>query len=103
RTIAISILLAGIMGGTEAQTAPQGPVILPQGPPPTGPQGAVPLSAQPLPDPLRPILESPGTDQLANLVVGHTLTIDDAVAIALATSRSYATAAANLEASRGRT
>jgi len=59
--------------------------------------------ALPLPEPLKPRLTSPDAKELGNLIADKTLSIDDAVSIALATSRPYATAIANLERARGRT
>ncbi|AIE86057.1 TolC family protein [Fimbriimonas ginsengisoli] len=57
----------------------------------------------PLPSPTRPLLESPNADELAKILGGRDMTIEDAVGIALATSRGYATSIANLERAKGRT
>lgn len=82
---------------------PSTTVPLPKGPPPTGPQSQVPDPKAPLPDPNHPILRSPTPQEIAGVVANQTLTINDAVAIALVTNRPFATAAASLERARALT
>lgn len=78
-------------------------VPLPQGPPPTGLQAPLPDPAEPLRDPLHPLAWSPDLAGVKNFVAGQTITIQQAVAIALYTSREFATAVASLEQAEART
>ncbi len=54
-------------------------------------------------EPTKPLLRSPGPAQLATLVAGRSITIDDAVVVALLTNRDYARAQASYELARART
>ena len=51
----------------------------------------------------RPLQRSPNEAQLAALVAGRAITIDDAVVVALLTNREFARSQASFEAARGRT
>ena len=51
----------------------------------------------------KPLQRSPNEVQLQALVAGRSITIDDAVVVALLTSRDFARSQASLEAARGRT
>ena len=53
--------------------------------------------------PLKPLLRSPDAERLGAVVAGRSLTLQDAITIALLTSRDYARAQAAYEAARGRT
>jgi outer membrane protein TolC len=82
---------------------PTGVTPLPQVAPPTGPQGTVPAPALPVPKADRPRRASPTPQQLGALVVGHPISVTDAVAIALSTNRDLAQATASLLSAVGRT
>ncbi len=82
-------------------TPPQGVVPVPQTPPPTGPQAPLPPPAASIPKPDRPSLESPTLAQLG--LQARPLTLNDAVAIALATNKSLALAEEALLRAQGRT
>lgn len=110
RLRAWAVVSAGLLGvsiavAQESQT--QGPVgangaiQLPQGPPPTGLSRPVPRQPIPTPSADRPLQVSLTPQQLDALVRDRTLTIDDAVGIALAVNRDYATAIAARQRSRG--
>jgi outer membrane protein len=99
---------AGQAGGDQAQgvkppPVPTGVVPLPQGPPQTGLQAPLPAPAVPLPNPERPLKVSPGLQALNSYLQSRPLTINDAVAVALATNRSFATSVAVLLRAQGRT
>ena len=111
--VAVCILI-GMMTVTSswAQTADStqqrsgtgaGVIALPQSAPPTGMQAPLPKPAQPLPPADRPALVSPTLKDLQGRLATQPLTIDDAVAISLATNRSLALAQASLLRARGRT
>ena len=82
---------------------PGGVIPLPQGPPSTGLQSPVPTPSRPLPAGDRPLKTSPALNSVNGYVQGRAITLQDAVAIALYTSRDFAAAAAALEQARGRT
>lgn len=82
---------------------PTGVVPLPQGPPPTGLQEAVPVPALPPPTAQRPLLVSPGLEAFRSFLQDRPLTINDAVAIAFATNRTFASSIEALQRARGRT
>ena len=105
---AISLTLSALALGSATaqssdpgQTLPEGAVALPQGHAPTG-------LAKPVPSPLelhslkgRSLKTSLTSAQVAELVPGAVLSMDNAVAIALSTNRDYASAVANLDRARG--
>jgi outer membrane protein len=94
----------GAQTGTPSTTQPPtGTVPLPQGPPPTGLQAPLPPPAAPLPNPEKPALVSPDLRQLVGRIPTQPLTIDDAVALALATNRSLALSGEALLHAQGRT
>lgn len=82
---------------------PTGVTLLPQGPPPTGLQAPLPAPAQPPPTASKPLLASPSLEAFRNLLQDRPLTINDAIAIAFATNRSFASAVEALQSARGRT
>ena len=90
---------------TAPQNAPQsdGALTLPTSPPPTGLQSPAPPPAAPLAKADKPLRTSPALTDLAGYLQAHPLTINDAVAIALATNRSLASANAALLLAQGRT
>lgn len=101
-------LLAGLCAAqasnpNPSQPPPGGVVPMPQGPPNTGPSGPNPAAVQALPPAQKPLLASPTLAQIKGYTADHPITLADAIAIALYTNRSLATAIANLEAARGRT
>lgn len=81
---------------------PTGVIPLPQGPPPTTPQAPVPSPAQPLPNPDQPLRVSPDLNSVNGYAQDRALTLQDAVAIALYTNRSFANAVADLQQAQGR-
>lgn len=100
---------AGAANQTPAPQTPEAPlpselgvIVLPQGPPPTGQQAPVPRPAVALPRGDRPLTTSPYLAAIDNYVQGRPITIQDAVAIALYTSKDLATAVANLQEAAGR-
>lgn len=95
--LAASLALTGL-GLTAAHS-----VQVLQGPPTTAQQGTVPAPKGKIPDANHPLRTSPTIQEVEQMVSGRTLTIDDAVAVALVTNRAFATAAANLERASGRT
>jgi outer membrane protein TolC len=114
----LSLLLGATTAPVQAQQAdtppdqgrvikpppvPTGVIPLPQGPPPSGLQAPLPDPALPIPTGKDPILVSPGQEALARYVQGHSLTIDEAVAIGLAVNRPLATAVSSLYRAQGRT
>ncbi len=82
---------------------PTGVIPLPQGPPPTTPQAPVPSPAQPLPKSDQPLRVSPDLNSVNGYAQDRALTLQDAVAIALYTNRSFASAVADLQQAQGRT
>ncbi len=82
---------------------PTGVIPLPQGPPPTGQQAPLPAPARPLPPSDRPLKTSPDLNGINNYVQDRAITLQDAVAIALYTSRNFASANASLQEAQGRT
>jgi outer membrane protein len=82
---------------------PTGVIPLPQGPPPTGPQSAVPKPTRPLPPGDAPLIASPTVQAASGYAQGRTLTLQEAVAISLYTSREFAAATAGLVQAQGRT
>ena len=112
--LAFALLTAALYApAARAQTPPQampqptpqgdGSLALPTTPPPTGLQAAVPPPAAPTPKADKPLRASPTLTDLATYLQTHPLTINDAVAITLATNRSLASATAALLAAQGRT
>jgi outer membrane protein len=102
--ICLSVLATAVAG---AQTPPANPVgsdgsvQLPRGAPPTRLERAVPPPKMSIPPVEKPLRVSITAQQLDKLVRDKTLTIDDAVGIALAANRDYATAIAALQRARG--
>lgn len=88
-----SLALALFATTAEAQTPP---VSAPQ----TGLQAPLPSPSLPVPKAFKPLLQSP---KLSGEMLAHPLTIQEAVAIALATNRNLALANANLLKAQGRT
>lgn len=82
---------------------PGGVIPLPPGAPPTGQQAPVPASTRPLPGADSPLIASPDLAAVNALVQNKTLTLNDAVAIALYTNRSFAASVAALQKAQGRT
>jgi outer membrane protein len=107
-----ALLLAGPSGPAASQAAAGAPprqppatgvIALPQAPPPTRLQAPLPKPALPLPPPDRPALASPTLKEIQSRLATQPLTIDDAVAVALATNRSLVLAQENLLRATGRT
>ena len=88
---------------TDRQQNPAGTEALPTTPPPTGLQAPLPPPAAQLAKADNPTQTSPALSDLANYLQARPLTINDAVAIALATNRSLAAANAALLLAQGRT
>ncbi|MCW3094878.1 MAG: outer membrane protein [Chthonomonadaceae bacterium] len=82
---------------------PTGVIPLPQGPPPSGLQAPLPDPALPLPNGKQPLADSPNQQALAQYLKGRSVTINDAVAIALAVNRPLAVAVSGLYRAQGRT
>lgn len=82
---------------------PPGVTPLPQALPPVGQQAPLPAPALRIPSPERPDRASPGLDALPAALRNRPLTINDAVAIALATNRTLALAGEALLRAQGRT
>ena len=82
---------------------PTGVIPLPQGPPPSGLQAPLPDPALPVPTGKKPLTVSPGPEALARYLQGHRLTIDEAVAIGLASNRPLGIAISSLYRAQGRT
>jgi outer membrane protein TolC len=85
---------------TDPVTA-SGAIQLPSGPPPTGLQRPVPAPKLAPPTVANTLQVSITAEQITALVKDRTLTIDDAVGIALAANRDYATSVAALQRARG--
>ena len=109
---ALALALTGPAAFAQTPDAPQNPqtepqsdgaLALPTTPPPTGLQAPVPPPAAPTPKADKPLRTSPTLAELASYLQTHPLTINDAVAIALATNRTLATANAALLNAQGRT
>lgn len=115
------VALASLLGPARAQNSPPrdpnpsakpqvkpppvatGVIPLPQGPPPSGLQSPVPNPVLPLPTADRPLIVSPPISAINAFVDNRTLTMRDAVAVALYTNRAFALAEAQLQQARGRT
>lgn len=96
---------ASLPGRTQNQpppTLPTGVTPLPQTPPPTGLQTPLPAPALPIPKPDKPDKVSPGATVLLKILPDRPLTINDVVAISLATNRSLALAGEALFRAEGR-
>ena len=89
--------------GQPPPPLPTGAVPLPSAPLQTGLQAPLPAPAGTLPRPDRPALSSPGLDTLSAQLLSRPLTINDVVAIALATNRNLALSGENLLRAQGRT
>ncbi|HZP84118.1 MAG TPA: TolC family protein, partial [Chthonomonadaceae bacterium] len=101
---ALALSLAAAPCAAQTQNPPPGGVAnLPQTPPPTGLQAPVPAPAAPIPKPEKPLQVSPTLNQLGGRVQAQPLTLNDAVAIALATNKSLALAEESLLRAQGRT
>lgn len=124
RRLISALPLAAVIGAVsfsapvQAQTAVQPPqtqsqqnqpdlssgaVKLPDTPPPTGQQAPVPKAALPLRKPSDPRQVSPGANDLAGKVDVRSLTINDAVALALSTNRDVELAGEAVLRAQGRT
>jgi outer membrane protein TolC len=88
---------------TVGQSYPLGVTKLPTQPPPTGMQTPLPTPVQPVPAPDRPSTTSPKLEALAAQLAKQPLTINDAVAVALATNRQLALSSEALYLAEGRT
>ena len=86
-----------------AQPPPSGVTHLPHDPPPVTLQSPVPPAAAPMAPPERPLTVSPGALELRTLLADRAITVQDAVAIALAENRSLALSVEALARSHGRT
>lgn len=117
-SLGLSLLLGASGASVQAQQAdatqdqnrvvkpppvPTGVIPLPQGPPPSGLQAPLPAPALPVPSGSRPLTVSPNQDALALYLKGRSVTMKDAVAIALAVNRPLAVAVSNLYRAQGRT
>lgn len=80
---------------------PTGVVPLPQGSPPTGPQAPVPSPIAPLPTPSESLRISPDLRSVQAYVGDRAITLPEAIAVALYTSRDFALAAAGLQQAEG--
>ncbi|MCS6777964.1 MAG: TolC family protein [Chloroherpetonaceae bacterium] len=105
---AITVLLASVcpavaIGQGTPLPLPPGVTPLPQALPPVGPQAPLPAPALRIPSPEKPDRVSPGLDALPAALRKRPLTIQDAVAIALATNRTLALAGEALLRAQGRT
>ena len=107
----LALALSGPAASAQTPDAPKTPdapqsdgaLALPTAPPPTGLQAPVPPPAAPLTKADKPLRTSPTLAELASYLQTHPLTINDAVAISLATNRTLATANAALLNAQGRT
>ena len=81
---------------------PTGVIPLPQGPPTTSQQAPVPSPARPLPHADSPLRTSPDLSAVGSYMHGRAITLQDAVGIALYTSRDFASATAALLQAQGR-
>ncbi len=100
------LLLAFINVGALAQSAPDSPPAgfpLPTGSPPIGLQAPLPAPTKKSNSPERAIPASPNIRAVLGRTATAPLTIDDAVALALYTNRSLATAEETLLQSQGKT
>lgn len=103
-----AVITTGTAAATLAQQPPRqatgtGVSALPDVPPPTGQQAPVPKPAAAAPRPDRPTLISPTLRDILGRIPAQPLTIEDAVAVALATNRSLALAQESLLRAQGRT
>src|SRR5438105_970764 len=87
----LAVGLFAAPAGAQTQT-PQDNGGIPLGPPPTGQQAPLPAPALPLPKADKPVKTSPGLNALSARLQTQPLTLNEAVAIALATNRSLALA-----------
>jgi outer membrane protein len=85
------------------QSYPQGVTQLPQQAPPTGMQTPLPAPMQSVPRPDRPAALSPKLEAVAAQLAGRPITINDAVAVALATNPQLALSTEALLFAQGRT
>ena len=107
----LALALSGPAAFAQTPGAPQTPdaplsdgaLALPTTPPPTGLQAPMPPPATPTPKADKPLRTSPTLTDLASYAQAHPITINDAVAIALATNRTLASANAALLNAQGRT
>jgi outer membrane protein len=106
--LSVSLLLS--LGGgkqVEAQSPPlpasSGVTPLPQDPPPTGPHRAIPNATGPLQQAEKPLAVSPALEAITRKAKDQTITLNDAIGIALATNRSLAFAGEALYRAQGRT
>ena len=100
-----SLLVLGAAGHAQSSSPaapPTGLAPLPQTPPQTTPQARVPGAAGASQDSERPLLVSPSLNQLRGRTPAQPLTLQDAVAVALATNRSLALAGEALLRAEGR-
>jgi outer membrane protein TolC len=81
----------------------QGTIAVPTSPPPTGLQAPLPSPIGKIPPADHPVKTSPSLNALSASIASHPLTINDAVAVALATNRSLALANEALLLAQGRT
>ncbi|MCW3052115.1 MAG: outer membrane protein [Chthonomonadales bacterium] len=117
-SLGLSLLLGASQAPVQAQQAdppvdqthvvkpppvPTGVIPLPQGPPPTGLQAPLPDPALPVPSGKEPLKDSPNQEALAKFLKGRSVTMNDAVAIALAVNRPLAVAVSGLYKAQGRT
>jgi outer membrane protein TolC len=98
----IGVTLSGAQTDTQPiQATSTGTIPLPKGVPPTSPTGPLPKPLLPLPADGHILASSIDEAKLNEVVKDKTLTIDDAVAIALATNRELATAVSMVRKARG--
>lgn len=96
--LALAALAPAVLGQTVPLAGQSTPVT------PAAPTaGSTPPINLPATAPTKPLQRSPKATDLAALVQGRSITIDDAVVVALLTSREFARSAANLEVARSRT
>src|SRR5579862_4111397 len=105
-----ALVLSGSVGGaqtappqTNSQSGVTGAIQLPQGPPPTGPQGALPPPALPTSRPDQPTATSPTLKAINARLAAQPLTLNDAISIALATNPTLALAGQALYRAQGLT
>lgn len=100
--ITTAAILPGKTQNQPPPNLPPGVTPLPQTLPPTGLQAPLPAPALPIPKPDKPDKASPGQDALATAMQNRPLTINDVVAIALATNRNLALTGEALMRAEGR-
>lgn len=101
--LAITPMLAQAQNPEPPPPLPTGVVKLPDTAPPTGQQTPLPNPALRIPKPDKPLYRSPGLAALSEALRNRPITINDAVAIALAVNRDLATAGSALLRAQGRT